>query len=66
MEVIQEKEQPKSNVIEAYFDKESITEIFTMIKYNGLERTRKHLLDQGLHISYVNAVLRKICREMGW
>lgn len=54
------------NVIPACFDPKFKMEIFTSIKYVGIKRTHKEMLDAGFHPSFVRALVRNITRTMGW
>lgn len=54
------------NVIPANFDPKFKMAIFTNIKYEGIKRTEKDMIENGLHSSFVKALIRNITRTMGW
>lgn len=65
-----QKEQRKiiyeNNVIKANFTEEFLLEAARNIKFNGVERTRKYMVSVDFHSSFTNAIIRKVCREIGW
>jgi len=67
---IESRKQPKqiyeNNVIPANFTEEFLLEAARNIKFNGVERTRKYMLSVDFHKSFTNAIIRKVCREIGW
>jgi hypothetical protein len=54
------------NVILANFDPQVKLSVYQSIKYLGVKRVEEMLMAQGLHPSFVKAIIRNIMRNIGW
>ena len=55
-----------TNVVYADFSDKFLIDTYHTVKFCGIDRTERMLIDQGHHPSFAKAIIRKIMRTLGW